>query len=49
MAVVDGAYYNLSLRGTLAGLENSLNLSGLGYGVGISAVDKNLFMQGGPD
>lgn len=35
---------------TLAGLENSLNLSGLGYGVGIHAqLDKNLFMQGGLD
>lgn len=36
--------------GTVAGLENSLNLSGLGYGIGIHAqLDKNLFMQSALD
>jgi opacity protein-like surface antigen len=35
---------------TVAGLENSLNLNGLGYGVGIHAqLDKNLFLQGALD
>lgn len=35
---------------TVGGLENSLDLSGMGYGVGIHAqIDKNLFFQGGMD
>jgi opacity protein-like surface antigen len=35
---------------TMAGLENSLNLSSLGYGVGIHAqLDKNLFLQSALD
>ncbi len=35
---------------TMAGLENTLNLNSMGYGVGIHAqLDKNLFLQGGLD
>jgi hypothetical protein len=35
---------------TVAGLENTLNLNSLGYGIGIHAqLDKNLFLQGGLD
>lgn len=35
---------------TVVGLGNTLNLNGMGYGVGIHAqLDKNLFLQGGLD